>query len=38
MKLLYRFLWLAAVIFGGLTAVGIAIGIMERDCKRYIEV
>jgi hypothetical protein len=38
MKILYRALWVAAVIMGGLTAVGIAVGIMERDSKKYIEV
>jgi hypothetical protein len=38
MKIFFRALWLAAVIFGGLTAVGIAVGIMERESKKYIEV
>jgi hypothetical protein len=38
MKIFLRFLWTTAVIFGGLTAVGIALGIMERDGKKYIEV
>jgi hypothetical protein len=38
MKIFYRTLWLIAVILGGLTAVGIAVGIMERESKKYIEV
>jgi hypothetical protein len=37
MKLIYRVLWIAAVIFGGLSAVKIALSIMERDGKNYIE-
>jgi hypothetical protein len=38
MKLFLRILWLAAVVFGGLVAVGIAVGIMEKESKKYIEV
>jgi hypothetical protein len=38
MKLFFRCLWLAAVILGGMTAVGIAVGIMEKESKKYIEV
>jgi hypothetical protein len=38
MKIFYRILWLTAVILGGATAVGIAVGIMERESTKYIEV
>jgi hypothetical protein len=38
MKIIYRILWVTAVIFGGLSAVKIALEIMERDGKKYIDV
>ena len=38
MKTLWRALWLAAVAFGGVALVRIALEILNRDNKRYIEV
>lgn len=38
MKTLWRTLWLAAVAFGGVALVRIALEILNRDNKKYIEV
>jgi hypothetical protein len=38
LKIVFRILWLLAVIFGGLSAVIISSEIMENDGKKYIDV
>lgn len=38
MKTFWRALWLAAVAFGGVALVRVALEILNRDSKRYIDV
>lgn len=38
MKTLWRALWLTAVTLGGVALVRIALEILNRDSKRYIDV